>query len=117
MLGLYVSDHPLLGIESALRRRREAALSEVEELPEGAMKIFAGVISGLQVKWTKRGEQMAVFMLEDLESVAEVTIFPRTMTQYGSLVADDAVVTVRARVDRRAEATTSRFGCVFRWDR
>jgi len=103
MLGLYVSDHPLLGIESALRRRREAALSEVEELPEGAMKIFAGVISGLQVKWTKRGEQMAVFMLEDLESVAEVTIFPRTMTQYGSLVADDAVVTVRARVDRRDE--------------
>jgi DNA polymerase-3 subunit alpha len=103
MLGLYVSDHPLLGIESALRRRREAALSEVEELPEGSMKTFAGVITGLQLKWTKRGEQMATFMLEDLEFSTEVTVFPRTMLQYGSVVADDAVVTVRARVDRRDE--------------
>ena len=101
MLGLYVSDHPLLGLESALRRRADGALSEITELPEGAMKTFAGVITGLQVKWTKRGEQMAVFMLEDLESVAEVTLFPKAMAQCGAVVADDTVVTVRARVDRR----------------
>jgi DNA polymerase III subunit alpha len=103
MLGLYVSDHPLLGLEAALRRRADGSLSEVTELPEGAMRIFAGVITGLQVKWTKRGEQMAVFTLEDLESSIEVTVFPKTMVQYASVIADDAVVTVRARVDKRDE--------------
>jgi DNA polymerase-3 subunit alpha len=101
MLGLYVSDHPLLGLESALRRRADGSLSEVTELPEGSMRVFAGVITGLQVKWTKRGEQMAVFMLEDLESSIEVTVFPRTMVQYAGVIADDSVVTVRARIDKR----------------
>ncbi|MGC8472090.1 MAG: DNA polymerase III subunit alpha, partial [Acidimicrobiales bacterium] len=101
MLGLYVSDHPLLGLEAALRRRADASLTDVTELPDGTMRVFAGVITGLQVKWTKRGEQMAVFTLEDLESSIEVTVFPKTMAQYAAVIADDSVVTVRARVDRR----------------
>ncbi len=101
MLGLYVSDHPLLGLEAALRRRADASLAEVTELPDGSMRVFAGVITGLQVKWTKRGEQMATFTLEDLESSVEVTVFPKTMAQYAAVIADDSVVTVRARVDKR----------------
>jgi DNA polymerase III subunit alpha len=101
MLGLYVSDHPILGLANALRRATDASLSDLEELPEGSMRTFGGVITGLQLKWTRRGEQMAVFNLEDLESSVEVTVFPKGMLQYGHLVADDAVVTVRARVDRR----------------
>ncbi len=104
MLGLYVSDHPLLGLEAALRRRADASLAEITELPEGTMRVFAGVITGLQVKWTKRGEQMAVFTLEDLESAIEVTVFPKTMAQYAAVIADDSVVTVKARVDRRDDA-------------
>ena len=101
MLGLYVSDHPLLGLEGALKRRTDGSLSDVPDLPEGTMKTFGGVITGLQLKWTKRGEQMAVFMLEDLDTAVEVTVFPRTMSQHAGTIADDAVVTVRARVDRR----------------
>jgi DNA polymerase-3 subunit alpha len=101
MLGLYVSDHPLLGLEGALRRRADASLTDVTELPDGSMRVFAGVITGLQVKWTKRGEQMAAFTLEDLESSIEVTAFPKTMAQYAAVITDDSVVTVRARVDKR----------------
>jgi DNA polymerase III subunit alpha len=101
MLGLYVSDHPLLGLEATLRRRADGSLSELTELPEGTAKTFAGVIAGLQLKWTKRGEQMAVFTLEDLETAVEVTVFPKTMSQHAGVVQDDAVVTVRGRVDRR----------------
>ena len=101
MLGLYVSDHPLLGIRSALRRRTDGSLTELTDLPEGTMRTWGGVITGLQVKWTKRGQQMAVFTLEDLEASAEVTVFPKAMAQCGAVIADDTVVVVRARVDRR----------------
>ncbi len=101
MLGLYVSDHPLLGLETALSRRTDASLAEIPELPDQTMRTFGGVITGLQTKWTKRGEQMAVFVLEGLDDSIEVTVFPKTMSQYGAVIADDAVVTIRARVDRR----------------
>ena len=101
MLGLYVSDHPLFGLENVLRRRADCSLADMTELPEGSMRTWAGVVTGMQVKWTKRGEQMAVFVLEDLVGSSEVTVFPKTMSQCGAQVADDAVVLVRGRVDRR----------------
>jgi DNA polymerase-3 subunit alpha len=104
MLGLYVSDHPLLGAEAALTRRADATVDELAEVEDGALKAVGGVVTNLQRKWTRKGDLMAVFMLEDLRSAVEVMVFPRTMTEHGHKLADDAVVVVKARVDRRDEA-------------
>jgi DNA polymerase-3 subunit alpha len=46
---------------------------------------------------------MAVFILEDLQSATEVLVFPKTMMEYGPLLADDAVVCVKGRLDLREE--------------
>jgi DNA polymerase III subunit alpha len=46
---------------------------------------------------------MATFTLEDLQSAIEVFVFPRTMLDYGALLADDAVVCVKGRIDMREE--------------
>ncbi|MBN2624243.1 MAG: DNA polymerase III subunit alpha, partial [Acidimicrobiales bacterium] len=104
MLGLYVSDHPLLGAEAALARRCDVTIDELDALDDGAMKNVGGVITGLQRKWTRKGDLMAVFTLEDLRSSVEVMVFPRTMTEQGHKLADDAVVVVKARVDKRDDA-------------
>jgi DNA polymerase-3 subunit alpha len=104
MLGLYVSDHPLLGAEALLRRRTDGSIADLAECDDGAMKTFGGIITGLQRKWTKRGELMAVFTLEDLESSCEVMVFPKTMTEHGHKLADDVAVCVKSRVDKREEA-------------
>jgi DNA polymerase-3 subunit alpha len=101
MLGLYVSDHPLLGAEAALARRCDAAIDDLADLDDGTLKSVGGVVTGLQRKWTRKGDLMAVFTLEDLRSAVEVMVFPRTMTDHGHKLADDAVVVVRARVDTR----------------
>ena len=43
---------------------------------------------------------MAVFTLEDLQSAIEVMVFPRSMQECGALLADDAVVCVKGRLDK-----------------
>ena len=115
MLGLYISDHPLLGAQAQLRRVTDCTISELRELgakagtstgaPEGrdgvATKNVGGVVTALSRKYTKKGEMMAVFVLEDLEASIEVMVFPRTMQECGYNLIDDAVVSVRARVDDR----------------
>jgi DNA polymerase-3 subunit alpha len=101
MLGLYVSDHPLLGAEASLGRRTDCTLDELADLDDGALKAVGGVVTGLQKKWTRKGDLMAVFTLEDLRSSIEVMVFPRTMTEHGHKLADDVVVIVRGRVDTR----------------
>jgi DNA polymerase-3 subunit alpha len=101
MCGLYVSDHPLIGAGRALRKLVECTIADLRELEDGAMRTVAGVITSLQRKYTKRGDLMATFVLEDLGAAIECMVFPKTMQQYGELLAPDAIITVKARIDTR----------------
>jgi DNA polymerase-3 subunit alpha len=110
MLGLYISDHPLLGLEAALRRHTDATVAELRGPEQGApptvgerqpLRWVGGVVTGLNRKYTKRGELMATFTLEDLDAAIEVWVFPRTMADVGYLLADDLVVCVKGRLDHR----------------
>jgi DNA polymerase III subunit alpha len=113
MLGLYVSDHPLLGAQASLRRQVDCSIAELLENPtapiagatagrDGAyIKTIGGIVTGLTRKYTKKGELMAIFTLEDLEASIEVMVFPRTMVDCGWLLNDDAIVTVKGRIDDR----------------
>ena len=69
MLGLYVSDHPLMGIEHVLSRavdRSVASLADSEECPSGTVVTIGGLITGLQRKVTRRGDTWAIATVEDL---------------------------------------------------
>jgi DNA polymerase III subunit alpha len=101
MLGLYVSDHPLLGVEVALRRKVDCGIAEAPEREDGSVLVLGGVITNMARKFTKKGDQMAVFVLEDLDSTIEVTVFPRALMELGHKLVDDAIVTVKGRVDKR----------------
>jgi DNA polymerase-3 subunit alpha len=109
MLGLYVSDHPLFGVEAALRRKVEHSVLDLQTMDDGANVVVGGVITNLARKFTKKGDQMAVFLLEDLDASIEVTIFPRTLAEQGHKLEDDLIVAVKGRLDRRDE---SRFGLI-----
>jgi DNA polymerase III subunit alpha len=103
MLGLYISDHPLMGVESSLRRRTDGTVDEILGGEEETVCSLGGVVTSLQRKWTKRGDLMAVFQLEDLRGAIEVMVFPKTMTEHGHKLEDDAIVIVRGRVDRKED--------------
>ncbi len=103
MLGLYVSDHPLKGHEAALRRRADTSIGELLEAEDGLYRTVGGVVTSLSKKWTRRGDLMAVFDLEDLEGSVEVMVFPKTMAEHGHKLADDSVVLVKGRLDTRED--------------
>jgi DNA polymerase-3 subunit alpha len=114
MLGLYVSDHPLLGLEQALARHTDCSLAEVRDAAgeageaygygaDGSVRAVGGVVTELRRQYTKKGDLMGRFVLEDLQASMEVFVFPRVMAEYGALLENDAVVVVRGRVDLRDE--------------
>ena len=107
MLGLYVSDHPLFGKEGALRRKIDQSIGDLDDLDDGTTVHIGGVVTGLSRRFTKRGDQMATFTLEDLAAEVEVTLFPRTLTEHGHKLADDLIVAVRGRLDKRDESRTT----------
>jgi DNA polymerase III subunit alpha len=112
MLGLYVSDHPLFGIEHIIAREGDCSLADLtaedaEARPRGGDRSDAqivkvgGILSGVQRKVTKQGNQWAAATLEDLSGAIEVLFFPQTYQLYATSIAEDAVVVVKGKVDRR----------------
>ncbi|HEY5030915.1 MAG TPA: DNA polymerase III subunit alpha, partial [Actinomycetes bacterium] len=106
MLGLYVSDHPLFGVEHVLAAAADCSISQLtadDERPDGQMVTVAGLISGLQRKITKQGSPWAIATLEDLEGVIDVMVFPQTYQLVATQLVEDAVVVVRGRLDKRED--------------
>ncbi|MFY1599326.1 DNA polymerase III subunit alpha [Micromonospora sp. WMMD737] len=104
MLGLYVSDHPLFGLEHVLGAAADctiASLSEEGTVPDGAVVTLAGILSGVQRRVTKQGRAWASATLEDLAGGVETLFFPNTYEVIGQYIAEDAIVVVKGRVDRR----------------
>jgi DNA polymerase-3 subunit alpha len=86
-----------------LRRRSDCAVADVFERADGESLTVGGVITNLARKYTKKGDLMAVFTLEDLGGAIEVMVFPKVMQDQGFKLADDALVLVRGRVDGRED--------------
>jgi DNA polymerase III subunit alpha len=110
MLGLYVSDHPLFGIEHILARETDCSLADLmtddtersrADRSEAQIVRVGGILSGVQRKVTKQGNQWAAAILEDLGGAIEVLFFPQTYQAYAASIAEDAVVVVKGKVDRR----------------
>jgi DNA polymerase-3 subunit alpha len=103
MLGTYVSDHPLFAVEGALKASAEHAVPDIASLPEGAPCSLGGLVTRLQKRFTKKGEPMGVFWLEDLRGTIEVVVFPSAYMQAQAVLAPDAIVCVKGKVDLRDE--------------
>ena len=108
MLGLYVSDHPLLGIEHILAQLADTEISTLREDEENTPQnvTIAGLITSLNRKTTKNGNLWAIATVEDLGGSIEVMFFPQTYQTVSTMLAPDTVVTVRGKVNRRDGETT-----------
>jgi len=107
MLGLYVSDHPLSGLEHVLSRAAETTIATLvadEERADGSVVTVAGLLTNVQHRWSKNGNPWASVVVEDLEGSVEVMFFGETYLAYSTILAEDTVVTLRGRVRRRDDA-------------
>jgi len=101
MLGVYVSDHPLFAVEDVLRQASSHRIIDLDGLRDQDPVTLGGLVTRMQKKFTKKGEPMAVFWLEDLQGAVEVVVFPSSYVSAAPVLAPDAIVTVRGKIDTR----------------
>ncbi|HSE08907.1 MAG TPA: DNA polymerase III subunit alpha [Nocardioidaceae bacterium] len=103
MLGLYVSDHPLLGLEHILSNGTDCTIGQLlvdEDRPDGSTVTISGLVTSLQRKITKRGDAWAMVTLEDLEGAIDVLLFPSAYQLASTLLTEDAIVSIKGRLSR-----------------
>ncbi|MFZ9801788.1 MAG: DNA polymerase III subunit alpha [Candidatus Nanopelagicales bacterium] len=105
MLGLYVSDHPLLGIEHLLSRFSDTQIADIAHGNRNDADIVtvAGLVTNIQRKVTKQGANWAIVTLEDLAGSVDLMVFSQTYANTANLIYEDAILSVRAKIDAREE--------------
>ena len=104
MLGLYVSDHPLQGLEHVLKASSDCTVGELLtdlERPDGSTVRICGLITGVQRRMSKKGDSWASITLEDLEGAIEVMVFPGAYQLAMPVLIPDTIVVVKGRIRRK----------------
>ena len=106
MLGLYVSDHPLSGLDHIVRAEASHQIlnaTTVNGIDDNDQLTFAGLITRVDRRVAKSGNAYALVTIEDLTGEAEVSFFGKTYETYARDLADDAVVAIKVRARERGD--------------
>ncbi|MGP5397640.1 DNA polymerase III subunit alpha [Arthrobacter rhombi] len=111
MLGLYVSDHPLQGLGNLLEQHADLSITQVlsEDGPrDGQIVTISGMITSLQRRIAKNsGNPYARTEIEDLGGSMEVMFFGQAYGPIASVLAEDLIVVVKGRLQRRDDGAVS----------
>lgn len=105
VLGLYVSGHPLAGLDLAgmsTAKINDLIIHEEGELPaiaplegwaprDAKGHKIAGIVTQVSHKRTKKGDSMAVGIIEDMGASIPFTMFPKVYENYGEFLKLDGV--------------------------
>ncbi|RYQ21687.1 DNA polymerase III subunit alpha [Bifidobacterium pseudolongum subsp. globosum] len=112
MLGLYVSDHPLSGMQSVLANLREMSIAQfidrADRLPERTQVVLAGLITNVDRRMSKKGNPWAIVTIEDMESSIQCMMFGKVYEAAAADLAVDTVVQMRGTPEVRDETVSMR---------
>ncbi|HEU0166229.1 MAG TPA: DNA polymerase III subunit alpha, partial [Chloroflexota bacterium] len=100
LLGLYLSDHPLMPLWPMLSAMC-VPIAQLGQEYEGKTVNIGGIISAQRKIVTRAGKMMLAATVEDLTGSLEVIVFPRTYDETGSQWEVEEPVVIRGKVDFR----------------
>jgi DNA polymerase-3 subunit alpha len=105
MLGLYVSDHPLAGLEIPLAKHASTSIHDLlvsDDVSDGDIVTVAGLVTSVQHRVAKQsGNPYGMITIEDFDGEVTVMFMGKTYTEFQAMLQSDAILVVRGRVSRR----------------
>ncbi len=98
-LGFYITGHPLDGFSTEIERVATCAVQDLPGQKDKSQVKVAGLVEGLKVKRTRRGDKMALFNLEDLTGSIEVILFPEVFNRSLPLLTSDRPLLVNGNIE------------------
>jgi DNA polymerase-3 subunit alpha len=109
MLGLYVSDHPLSGLELGLAEHAEMTVAQLleSELEDGSSITVAGLLTQVNHRVARAsGNPYGQLAIEDFSGELQVMCLGKSYTEHQELLQPDSIVSIRGRVQRRDDQVT-----------
>ncbi|MBX3079616.1 MAG: DNA polymerase III subunit alpha [Cryobacterium sp.] len=105
MLGLYVSDHPLAGLELQLAKHASVGISELlagDAASDGDTVSVAGLITSVQHRTARNsGNPYGIVQVEDFGGEISILFLGKTYQEFSPALVNDSIVVVKGRVSER----------------
>ena len=106
MIGIYISGHPLEKIKDAIQRQTNINSIQIKDLnvenagkfKDGQNVKYAGTITSVKKKYTKRNTIMAFVTVEDLYGSAEIVVFDSVFSRCDNILVEENIVLVEGRL-------------------
>ena len=96
-LGLYLTGHPIERYMHDLKHIASSTIAELKPTEDRAV-VVAGLVVGLRVMQTRRGDRMAFVTLDDRTGRLELAVFSELFERYRELLVKDAFLVVKGHV-------------------
>ncbi|MGW8312148.1 MAG: DNA polymerase III subunit alpha [Desulfuromonadales bacterium] len=98
-IGFYITGHPLARHSDAIRRFSTCDTAGLSERADKEEVSICGIVTGIKLLNTRKGDRMAFVTLEDLSGFVEMVVFPETYTQAAELLNSEQALLVKGSVD------------------
>ncbi|WP_269844842.1 DNA polymerase III subunit alpha [Salinibacterium hongtaonis] len=120
MLGLYVSDHPLAGLELQLAKHASISIAELltgEAAADGETVTIAGLVTSVQHRTARNsGNPYGLITVEDFGGEITVMFLGKTYQEFSPALVSDSIVVIRARVGVRDDGVNLHASSMFQPD-
>src|SRR4051794_4141567 len=100
-IGIFISEHPLKRVREALKMKADCSTDKVIDQKDGDWVKVGGMITESKKIRTRSGSTMMFATLDDLDGSVEIVVFEKALSAAEGVIADDAIVLVRGRVDHK----------------
>lgn len=100
VLGFYLTDHPLKGLEPLLKSWTSGKINELNQLEAKSKVTLLGLLHITKELITKKGTRMAFGQFEDLSGSLETVIFPNTFAEYENRLKTDDPLLITAVLEK-----------------
>jgi len=98
-VGFYLSTHPLDEYGQILADMKIINIADYEELKPGDKITIAGIVSGLQIKHSKKGNRFCIFRLEDQSIGVKCLAWSEASAKYADCLKDNELLIVSGKVE------------------
>ena len=98
-VGFYLSVHPLDNYRNTLSKLGILNIAELDESHVGQGVFLAGLVSNVQVRYSKKGNRFGTFRLEDQSGGIKCVAWGEAFTRFSGLLRDDELIIAEGRVE------------------
>lgn len=98
-IGFYLSNHPLDHYKTILEDLKIKNIADLPEIKVGEKLVVAGIVSGFQSRFSKKGNRFAIFKLEDQSTGVKCLAWAEAFAKHTEILKEDELLIVSGRVE------------------